>query len=380
MLTTSNGTPSLAIEATGLVKTFGDDPRRRRRRPRRARAAPSTACSAPTAPARRRRSACSRRCCAPTPAAPACSATTSSPRPTRCAALVSLTGQLASVDEDLTGRENLILLGAPARLPAGAGQGAGRRAARGVRARGGRRAGSSSTTPAACAGGSTSPRASSSRRELMFLDEPTTGLDPRSRNQVWDIVRALVAAGHDGAAVHAVPRRGRPARRPDRRHRPRQGDRRGHAGASSRRRSAAARCTCACSTRRSAPRPSACSRGALDAEVHLEADPGRAVGAGARRRAGRRRRSPSCRATAIALAGFSLGQPSLDEVFLALTGHSAEERKPRRRRAPRPRSRRHEHRPGHPLARRARGPATALHAALSSTARPPRPERRCRPA
>ena len=29
----------------------------------------------------------------------------------------------------------------------------------------------------------------------MFLDEPTAGLDPRSRNQVWDIVRALVAGG-----------------------------------------------------------------------------------------------------------------------------------------------------------------------------------------
>nr|WP_083391214.1 AAA family ATPase [Parafrankia soli] len=31
--------------------------------------------------------------------------------------------------------------------------------------------------------------------DLMFLDEPTTGLDPRSRAQVWDIVRALVAGG-----------------------------------------------------------------------------------------------------------------------------------------------------------------------------------------
>ena len=31
--------------------------------------------------------------------------------------------------------------------------------------------------------------------ELLFLDEPTTGLDPRSRNQVWDIVRVLVAEG-----------------------------------------------------------------------------------------------------------------------------------------------------------------------------------------
>jgi ABC-2 type transport system ATP-binding protein len=33
------------------------------------------------------------------------------------------------------------------------------------------------------------------RPELLFLDEPTTGLDPRSRNQVWRIVRAIVAAG-----------------------------------------------------------------------------------------------------------------------------------------------------------------------------------------
>jgi ABC-2 type transport system ATP-binding protein len=30
---------------------------------------------------------------------------------------------------------------------------------------------------------------------LLFLDEPTTGLDPRSRNQVWEIVRVLVAEG-----------------------------------------------------------------------------------------------------------------------------------------------------------------------------------------
>src|ERR687894_372744 len=31
--------------------------------------------------------------------------------------------------------------------------------------------------------------------DLLFLDEPTTGLDPRSRSQVWDIVRAVVAYG-----------------------------------------------------------------------------------------------------------------------------------------------------------------------------------------
>jgi ABC-2 type transport system ATP-binding protein len=31
--------------------------------------------------------------------------------------------------------------------------------------------------------------------DLLFLDEPTAGLDPSSRNQVWDIVRAMVAKG-----------------------------------------------------------------------------------------------------------------------------------------------------------------------------------------
>jgi ABC-2 type transport system ATP-binding protein len=30
---------------------------------------------------------------------------------------------------------------------------------------------------------------------LLFLDEPTTGLDPRSRNQVWEIVRSIVTGG-----------------------------------------------------------------------------------------------------------------------------------------------------------------------------------------
>jgi ABC-2 type transport system ATP-binding protein len=34
-----------------------------------------------------------------------------------------------------------------------------------------------------------------SRPDIVFLDEPTTGLDPRSRNEMWAIVRELVAAG-----------------------------------------------------------------------------------------------------------------------------------------------------------------------------------------
>src|SRR6202035_3572129 len=33
------------------------------------------------------------------------------------------------------------------------------------------------------------------RPEVLFLDEPTTGLDPRARNQVWETVRDVVAGG-----------------------------------------------------------------------------------------------------------------------------------------------------------------------------------------
>ena len=108
--------------------------------------------------------------------------------------LVTLTGQLASVDEDLTGRENLLLL---ARL-LGFRRGAGRtRADELLEAFG----------LAEAAGRQVKHYSGGMRRrldiaasivvtpELMFLDEPTTGLDPRSRNQVWDIVRALVAQG-----------------------------------------------------------------------------------------------------------------------------------------------------------------------------------------
>src|SRR3990170_3162516 len=107
---------------------------------------------------------------------------------------VSLTGQLASVDEDLTGRENLILLGRLLGLKRPAAKeravelleafGLSEAAGRLVKNySGGMRrrldiAASIVVTP-----------------ELMFLDEPTPGLDPRSRNQVWDIIRSFVAAG-----------------------------------------------------------------------------------------------------------------------------------------------------------------------------------------
>ncbi len=107
---------------------------------------------------------------------------------------VAMTGQFASLDEDLTGLENLQML---ARLYGFKGQAVRERAMQLLDA----------FDLADAAGRQVKKYSGGMRRridiagsivvrpELMFLDEPTTGLDPRSRNQVWDIVRALVAAG-----------------------------------------------------------------------------------------------------------------------------------------------------------------------------------------
>ena len=235
--------------------------------------------------------------------------------------LVSLTGQLASVDEDLTGTENLVLLGrllgmkrAAAKARAaelldafGLGDAAGRLV---KHYSGGMRrrldvAASIVVTP-----------------RVMFLDEPTTGLDPRSRNQVWDIIRALVGEGTtillctqyldeadqlaDGIAVidHGrVIAEGTPAQL------------KASVGSG------------ALHVRLLDPEQRPEAERVLSREldsVHLEPDPAalsapcasgdRAADAVAElSRAG------------IGIANFSLGQPSLDEVFLALTGRPAEE-------------------------------------------------------
>ena len=51
---------------------------------------------------------------------------------------------------------------------------------------------------------------------IIFLDEPTTGLDPRSRRAMWQIIRGARRRRRHHPAHHAVPGGGRPARRPDR--------------------------------------------------------------------------------------------------------------------------------------------------------------------
>ncbi len=114
--------------------------------------------------------------------------------PDQVRAIIGLTGQYAAIDENLTGRENLELVGrllhqgrAAARLRAAELldefdlSEAGRRPVRtysgGMRRR--------LDLAASLVG----------RPAVLFLDEPTTGLDPRSRAGLWDVIARLVAAG-----------------------------------------------------------------------------------------------------------------------------------------------------------------------------------------
>ncbi|MDQ2583946.1 ATP-binding cassette domain-containing protein [Saccharothrix yanglingensis] len=109
-------------------------------------------------------------------------------------AAIGVTGQSASVDELLTGRENLRLMADLHHLPRGEG---GRVVEHLLRR----------FDLEESAGRSASTYSGGMRRKLdlamtlvgrpriIFLDEPTTGLDPRSRRTMWGIVRELVAEG-----------------------------------------------------------------------------------------------------------------------------------------------------------------------------------------
>jgi ABC-2 type transport system ATP-binding protein len=238
---------------------------------------------------------------------------------------VSLTGQYASVDEDLTGTENLVLLG---RLLGHGKKAARERAAQLLEAFG--------LTEAA--GKQVKNYSGGMRRridiaasilntpDLLFLDEPTTGLDPRSRNQVWDIVRAVVAQGttvllttqyldeaDQLASRIAVIDRGRVIAEGTK------GELKASVGAGSvhlRLRDAEQR-----------PLATDVLRRTLDAQVQEDHDPvaltarlGRAASDDTAAAEAARALGELARA-GITVDNFSLGQPSLDEVFLALTGH-----------------------------------------------------------
>jgi ABC-2 type transport system ATP-binding protein len=237
---------------------------------------------------------------------------------------VSLTGQYASVDEDLTGTENLVLLG---RLLGHRKKAARERAARLLDAFGLTEAAAKQVKHYSGGMRRRIDIAASilNTPDLLFLDEPTNGLDPRSRNQVWDIVRAVVARGttvllttqyldeaDQLASRIAVLDKGKVIAEGTK------GELKASVGAGSvhlRLRDA-----------RQRPAAERVLRTALLTEVRPEPDPlaltarlGAAASATAADRAARA--LGELTRAGITVDSFSLGQPSLDEVFLALTGH-----------------------------------------------------------
>jgi ABC-2 type transport system ATP-binding protein len=237
-------------------------------------------------------------------------------------AKVSLTGQFASVDDDLTGQENLVLVArllgfswARARMRAKellAAFGLAEAAGRQVRTYSGgmrRRLDIAASLVV--------------RAELLFLDEPTTGLDPRSRNQVWDIVRAIAAEGTtvllttqyleeaDRLADRlAVIDRGRLiAEGTSRELKESIGGRRLHVRINE-------------ATHREAAR--AVLRQVLGDDAHDDSDPA-LLTAKVTGDAQIPQALAALTAAGITVSEFSLAQPSLDDVFFALTGHAAEQ-------------------------------------------------------
>jgi ABC-2 type transport system ATP-binding protein len=108
--------------------------------------------------------------------------------------IMGLSGQYAAVDENLTGRENLQLFG---RLYQLTWTEAGRRAAELLEQFG--LADSADRVVKTYSGGMRRrldlASALSGRPRILFLDEPTTGLDPRGRLGMWDVIRGLVREG-----------------------------------------------------------------------------------------------------------------------------------------------------------------------------------------
>jgi ABC-2 type transport system ATP-binding protein len=109
-------------------------------------------------------------------------------------ALIGVTGQFSAVDEWLTGEENLLLMGRLLHLPA-----AERRARTAQLIERFDLVEAAKRTPATYSGGMKRrldiAMTLMGRPKLIFLDEPTTGLDPRSRHTMWELIRTMVAEG-----------------------------------------------------------------------------------------------------------------------------------------------------------------------------------------
>ena len=231
---------------------------------------------------------------------------------------IGLAGQYAAVDENLTGRENIHMV---ARLSHLSRNVAARRANELLEEFGLANAGD--RVLKTYSGGMRRrldlAAALVANPPVLFLDEPTTGLDPQSRQGLWASIEELVQRGHDGAADDPVPRGGRPAGprhrgdRPRARHRPgdagtaqgRPGDLGGLGDAGRARRGGRGRSELLAPLSEKPPIVE-------DLVIELTVTDGPKAGADVLR---------SLDAAEIAIAGLALREPSLDDVFLSLTGH-----------------------------------------------------------
>ena len=109
-------------------------------------------------------------------------------------AVIGVTGQFAAVDDLLTGEENLLLMGRLLHVPAAV-----RRARAAELLQRFDLVEAARQTPANYSGGMKRrldiALCLMGRPRLIFLDEPTTGLDPRSRQTMWQLIRDLVSEG-----------------------------------------------------------------------------------------------------------------------------------------------------------------------------------------
>jgi ABC-2 type transport system ATP-binding protein len=108
--------------------------------------------------------------------------------------VIGVTGQFSAVDNLLTGEENLLLMGRLLHLPAAV-----RRSRASQLLERFDLIEAARQTPATYSGGMTRrldiAMTLMGRPRLIFLDEPTTGLDPRSRQIMWQLIRGLVTEG-----------------------------------------------------------------------------------------------------------------------------------------------------------------------------------------
>jgi ABC-2 type transport system ATP-binding protein len=234
---------------------------------------------------------------------------------------MGLTGQVATVDELLTGRENLTLIGRFTGL-----------SGREVRRRGDELLERFSLTDAGNRVVKTYSGGMRRRLDLavsliatppvLFLDEPTTGLDPRSRTELWEVLRGLVADGttlvlttqyleeaDQLADEIIVVDKGRIIAQ----------------GTSTELKDEAGRASVVVTVSDSAdlPRAEALVRATAD-EVHVEPT-SRRVTAKAGGLADMLAIGAAVEDSGISIDDLGLQRPSLDDVFLHLTGHRAEQ-------------------------------------------------------